>query len=61
MGQGIPWTREITRQICWDGYSYANARISPRDAADRGIASGDLSGYINDNGSVLYAAVVTEW
>ncbi len=56
----IPWTREITKMICWDGYNYERVWIHPETAAARDIKQGDLIRYYNDRGSVLGAAYVTE-
>ena len=42
-----------------DGYYYWVARLSPRDAAARGIAEGDLIRLFNDRGAVICAAQVT--
>ncbi len=43
-----------------DGWYYWVARISPSDAAARGIAHGDLVRLFNDRGAVICAAMVTE-
>ena len=43
-----------------NGYYYWTVRISPTDAAARGIKDGDVVRLYNDRGSVLGAATVTE-
>jgi len=43
-----------------NGYYYWTVRISPSDAAARGIKDGDVVRLFNDRGSVLGAATVTE-
>jgi molybdopterin guanine dinucleotide-containing S/N-oxide reductase-like protein len=43
-----------------NGYYYWTVRISPPDAAARGIKDGDVVRLFNDRGSVLGAATVTE-
>ena len=43
-----------------NGYYYWTVRISPSDAAERGIKDGDVVRLFNDRGSVLGAATVTE-
>jgi trimethylamine-N-oxide reductase (cytochrome c) len=56
----IPWTREISKQICWDGYAYEDLEVNPKTAAERGIKHGDIVEIFNERGSVLGAAYVTE-
>ncbi|MFC1875430.1 molybdopterin-dependent oxidoreductase [Chloroflexota bacterium] len=56
----IPWTREISRQICFDGYSYENLMVNPETADERGIKHGDLVRVYNNRGSLLGAAYITE-
>ncbi len=56
----IPWTREFTKQIGWDGYNYENLWMHPTDAAKRGIKHGDIVRIYNERGGVLGAAYVTE-
>jgi len=43
-----------------DDYYYWIVRLSPQDAADRGIKQHDLVKVYNDRGAVICAAVVTE-
>lgn len=61
-GDDIKWFREIeTCKIRWkDGYQYEPVWISPEDAADRGIAQGDLVKVFNDRGTILGCARVSE-
>jgi anaerobic selenocysteine-containing dehydrogenase len=56
------WSNEIKdhRVPKEDGHYYWIMRISPHDAAARGIADGDLLRAYNDRGSVVFAAQVTE-
>ena len=58
----LTWIREI--QTCKvqgpDGYKYEPLWINPRDAAARGIQTGDIVGIHNERGIVLGGAYVTE-
>ncbi|MFC1901886.1 molybdopterin-dependent oxidoreductase [Chloroflexota bacterium] len=58
----ISWTREAptckVRGV--DGYMYEPLWINPRDAAKRGIRSGDIVKTFNERGVVLAGAYVTE-
>jgi anaerobic selenocysteine-containing dehydrogenase len=56
------WSNEIKdhRVLKEDGHYYWIMRINTRDAADRGIADGDLIRAFNDRASVILAAQVTE-
>ena len=58
----ITWLREIpTCKVKGpDGYNYEPLWISPLDAAEKGIASGDVVKVYNDRGAVLGGAYVTE-
>lgn len=58
----IAWTREIPtcKVMGPDGYNYEPIWLNPKDAADRGIKSGDIIGMTNDYGTVLGGAYVTE-
>lgn len=56
----VPWTREISKTVCWDGYNYENLWIHPTDAQARGIKQGDIVRFFNDRGGVLGAAFITE-
>jgi molybdopterin guanine dinucleotide-containing S/N-oxide reductase-like protein len=54
------WLDEIPmHRVIKDGYAYWPARINPKDAAERGIKSGDLVEIYNDRGSVICIADVT--
>jgi trimethylamine-N-oxide reductase (cytochrome c) len=54
------WLDEIPgHRIIKDGYAYWPVRISPQDAAERNIQSGQVVELYNDRGSVLGVAVVT--
>lgn len=54
------WLNEIPmHRVIKDGYAYWPARINPKDAAERGIKSGDLVELYNDRGSVICIADVT--
>ena len=58
----VTWFREI--KTCKvkgpDGYLYHPCWINPKDAAERGIADGDVVKVYNERGAVLYGAFVTE-
>jgi len=58
----ITWTREI--QTCKvqgpDGYKYEPLWINTKDAASRGIETGDIVSIHNERGVVLGGAYVTE-
>jgi anaerobic selenocysteine-containing dehydrogenase len=58
----VNWFHEIctgkVRGI--DGYLYEPIWINPRDAANRGISSGDVVKIFNERGGVLVGAYVTE-
>jgi anaerobic selenocysteine-containing dehydrogenase len=58
----ITWLREI--ETCKvrgaDGYQYQPLWINPVDAAARGIKKGDVCSIINDRGTVLAGAYITE-
>ncbi len=58
----ITWLREI--ETCKvrgsDGYQYQPLWINPVDAEARGIKKGDIVSIINDRGTVLAGAYVTE-
>ena len=55
------WLDDIpVHRIKKDGHAWWPARLSPRDAAARGIQSGDIVRLYNDRASVLCCAVVTE-
>ncbi|MBP1706378.1 MAG: molybdopterin oxidoreductase [Chloroflexi bacterium] len=58
----ISWLREIPtcKVKGWDGYMYEPVWIHPRDAAARGIQSGDIVKLFNERGVVLGAAIVWE-
>jgi anaerobic selenocysteine-containing dehydrogenase len=58
----ISWTREAaTCKVKGpDGYAYEPLWINPRDAAARGIESGDVVKIYNERGAVLGGAYVTE-
>lgn len=58
----IVWNREVeTMKIKGrDGYSYEPCWLSPREAAKRGIQTGDIVKVFNDRGIVLCGAYVTE-
>jgi molybdopterin guanine dinucleotide-containing S/N-oxide reductase-like protein len=60
MFSDVPWTREIEKVICWDGYAYSPVWISPADAAERRIKDGDIVRVFNDRGSVLGGAVIEQ-
>ena len=54
------WLNDIpVHRIKKDGYAWWPARISPEDAAKRGINNHDIVRLYNDRGSVLCIAVVT--
>lgn len=59
-GEDVDWIREIGKVRGPDGYLYEPCWIHPRDAAPRGIASGDVVMVHNERGAVLVGAVVTE-
>ncbi len=56
------WTNEVKdhRVLHPDGRYYWIIRINPKDAAPRGIKTGDLVRVFNDRGSVVLSAQVTE-
>jgi molybdopterin guanine dinucleotide-containing S/N-oxide reductase-like protein len=55
------WLNEIPgHRIIKDGYAYWPVRVSPADAAARGIQNGDLVRMHNDRGQVLGVAKITE-
>jgi len=58
----LTWIREI--QTCKvqgpDGYKYEPLWINPKDAAARGIQTGDIVSTFNERGIVLAGAYVTE-
>jgi anaerobic selenocysteine-containing dehydrogenase len=55
------WLDDIpAHRIKKDGYAWWPARLSPQDAATRGINNHDIVRLYNDRGSVLCIAVVTE-
>lgn len=58
----IPWTREvITCKVPGpDGYMYEPMWINPKDAAERGIKTGDIVKVFNERGTVLCGALVWE-
>jgi trimethylamine-N-oxide reductase (cytochrome c) len=56
----IPWTREISKIVCWDNYAYEPVWINPTDANARGIKTGDIVRIYNERGSVLGGAIVCE-
>ncbi len=56
----IPWIRELTKYIGWDGYAYERIMVHPTTAAERGIAEGDIVRVYNQRGSILAGAYVTE-
>jgi len=58
----ISWLREIpTCKLKGpDGYQYEPIHINPKDAASRGIKTGDIVGMYNERGTVLGCANVTE-
>jgi molybdopterin guanine dinucleotide-containing S/N-oxide reductase-like protein len=58
----ITWTREImTHKVKgWDGYMYEPIWINPKDAAKRGIKTGDIVKMYNERGIVLGGAIVWE-
>ena len=58
----ISWTREIpTCKVRGaDGYLYEPVWINPKDAAKRGIQSGDIVKVLNERGAVLGGAIVWE-
>jgi trimethylamine-N-oxide reductase (cytochrome c) len=56
----IPWSREIRYMEGWDGYWYSPLKMSPVDAAARGIKYGDIVRFYNERGGVLACARVTE-
>ena len=62
MGDGKDsWVNEVKdHRILVDGHYYWIMRLSPADAAERGISEGDLIRAYNDRGSVILAAQVTE-
>jgi trimethylamine-N-oxide reductase (cytochrome c) len=63
MGDGKQtWLNEVKdhRVLGQDGHYYWIMRLSPGDAAARGVAAGDLIRAYNDRGSVLLAAQVSE-
>lgn len=56
-----PWLSDIPGlRIKKDGYAWWPVRINPGDAAERGIANGDIVKVFNDRATVLCIAVVTE-
>jgi molybdopterin guanine dinucleotide-containing S/N-oxide reductase-like protein len=58
----ITWLREIPtcKVKGWDGYMYEPVWIHPKDAAKRGIKSGDIVKLFNERGTVLGGAIVWE-
>lgn len=56
------WSREVeTMKVRgWGGYAYEPCWINPREAAKRGIETGDIVKVYNDRGVVLCGAYVTE-
>jgi trimethylamine-N-oxide reductase (cytochrome c) len=58
----ISWTREIPtcKVKGWDGYMYEPVWINPKDAAKRGIKSGDIVKLCNERGIVLSGAIMWE-
>ncbi|MBP1707867.1 MAG: molybdopterin oxidoreductase, partial [Chloroflexi bacterium] len=58
----ISWTREVLtcKVKGWDGYLYEPVWIHPRDAAKRGIQTGDSVKIFNERGMVLGGALVWE-
>jgi len=58
----IAWTREIpTCKVKGpDGYQYEPVWLNPKDAAERGIKSGDVVSQISPDGICLGGAYVTE-
>jgi trimethylamine-N-oxide reductase (cytochrome c) len=58
----VSWLREI--ETCKvkgiDGYLYEPIWLHPKEAAKRGIVSGDIIGMYNERGMVLGGAYVTE-
>jgi anaerobic selenocysteine-containing dehydrogenase len=58
----IPWLREIPtcKVQGWDGYWYEPVWLHPRDAARKGIKSGDIVKIFNERGIVLGGATVWE-
>ncbi len=57
----VSWLWEIpTAKVRKYGRFYEPVWINPKDAADRGIADGDLVRIFNERGSVVYAAYLTE-
>jgi len=55
------WLGEISgHRVLKDGYHWRPARLSPPDAAARGIETGDIIKLYNDRGAVLCIAEVTE-
>jgi trimethylamine-N-oxide reductase (cytochrome c) len=58
----ISWTREAPtcKVRGWDGYMYEPLWINPKDAAKRGIKSGDIVKIYNERGAVLGGAYITE-
>jgi trimethylamine-N-oxide reductase (cytochrome c) len=61
-GDDITWFREIktVKVKGADGYDYEPIWINPGDAAARGIEAGDIVKLFNDQGIVLYGAIVSE-
>ncbi|MBQ9044234.1 MAG: molybdopterin-dependent oxidoreductase, partial [Eggerthellaceae bacterium] len=61
-GDDIKWFREL--ETCKvkgkDGYLYEPAWINPADAAERGIADGDIVKVFNDRGIILCGARLSE-
>ena len=58
----IPWTREAPtcKVKGFDGYLYEACWINSDDAAERGIADGDIVNVYNERGGVLCGAFVSE-
>ncbi len=58
----IVWTREaLTGKVKgMDGYMYEPCWMNPKDAADRGIKTGDIVKVFNERGAVLCGALVWE-
>ena len=55
------WLNDIKEhRVLVDGYHYWIVRISPKDAAARGIGMYDLVKIFNDRGAVICAAEITE-